>query len=405
MEKKTKKNNKKSKNKKAGKKERREKNRAKKAKTQKKIKKNTKTKISKKIKTKQKKAKPEKKKLKTIKKVQAKGKAVKKQKQKIKFLTAISGSYPRIGDTEELQKLRRAWAKREVGEISEEEYREVEKEFIKLAIEEQEKAGLDIVGDGMISWYDQISHFAKNIEGVKINGLLRFFDTNTYFRQPVIDDSTPNSPQIKPCTLDDFRFAKTIAKRPVKPILTGPVTLSKLSKGDLEKALEIYTKLIENEVKLLSQEGAEYIQIDEPALQSKDLDKVLPYLERIYNAKSNPSTKIIYFFYFRDFSEDFEDLQKIPADILGFDMTYSKLEDKIGKTKIQKPLMLGIVDGRNTYIEKPKDVIPRIKKVLKNYPFDFMILSPSCGLEYLPRDFAFRKLQNLVKITEMLRKL
>lgn len=402
MEKKTKKNNKKSRNKKTGKKERRERNRAKKVKTQRKIKKNTKTKTSKKPKTKQKEAKAQKKKA-TKKKI-AKEKAIRKQKPKIKFLSAISGSYPRIGDTEELQKLRRAWAKREVGEISDEEYREVEKEFIKLAIEEQEKAGLDIVGDGMISWYDQISHFAKNIEGVKINGLLRFFDTNTYFRQPVIDDSTPDSPQIKPCTLDDFRFAKTIAKKPVKPILTGPVTLSKLSKGSFEKAIEIYTKLIENEVKLLSQEGAEYIQIDEPALQSEDLDKVIPYLERIYNAKSNPSTKIIYFFYFRDFSENFESFQKIPADILGFDMTYSKLENIITRTKIQKPLMLGIVDGRNTYIEKPKDVIPRIKKVLKNYPFDFMILSPSCGLEYLPRDFAFKKLQNLVRITSMLKK-
>ncbi|GBD03189.1 5-methyltetrahydropteroyltriglutamate--homocysteine methyltransferase [bacterium HR19] len=401
MEKKAKKNSKKSKNKKTGKKEKREKTKNKKARAQKKIKDKPKTKTRKEPKTKQKKAKAQK----ITKKKIAKEKAIKKQKPKIKFFSAISGSYPRIGDTEELQKLRRAWAKREVGEISDEEYREVEKEFIKLAIEEQEKAGLDIIGDGMISWYDQISHFAKNIEGVKINGLLRFFDTNTYFRQPIIDDSTPNSPQIKPCTLDDFRFAKTIAKKTVKPVLTGPVTLSKLSKGNFEKAIEIYTKLIENEVKLLSQEGAEYIQIDEPALKSEDLAKALPYLERIYNAKANPSTKIIYFFYFRDFSEDFESFQKIPADILGFDMTYSKLENIIARTRIQKPLMLGIVDGRNTYIEKPKDVILRIKKVLKNYPFDFMILSPSCGLEYLPRDFAFKKLQNLVKITEMLKKL
>ncbi|MFZ8802465.1 MAG: hypothetical protein ACO2PO_05665, partial [Candidatus Calescibacterium sp.] len=88
--------------------------------------------------------------------------------KRVELITASAGSYPRIGDTEELQKLRRAWAKRETGEISEEEFRNVQKEFIELAIREQEKAGLDIVTDGLITWYDQISHFAKNIQGVKI---------------------------------------------------------------------------------------------------------------------------------------------------------------------------------------------------------------------------------------------
>jgi len=320
-----------------------------------------------------------------------------KGKNRIDIITASAGSYPRIGDTEELQKLRRAWAKRETGEISEEEFSNIQKEFIRLAIKEQEKAGLDILTDGLITWYDQISHFAKNVQGVKINGLLRFFDTNTYFRQPVIDENTPDNPEISPVVLDDFRFAKTLTKKIVKPVITGPITLAKLTKGDFTKALNIYTKLIENEVKVLSEEGAQFIQIDEPALEGKDVDNVLPYLERIYNAKK-PETKIIYFFYFRDLSKDVKKFWNIPADILGFDMTYSNLEDVL--TKIKKPLMLGIVDGRNTNIEKPKDILPRIKKVLKDYPFEFIIISPSCGLEYLPRKFAFLKLKNMVQIVK-----
>jgi len=314
----------------------------------------------------------------------------------IKIITTSTGSYPRIGDTPELQKLRRAWAKKEQGEISDKEYEDVVKEFTELAIREQEKAGVEIITDGMVSWYDQISHFARKVEGVKINGLLRFFDTNTYFRQPIID-GTPDDPEIKPVLIDEFRFAKSVAKRTLKPVITGPVTLAKLSKGDYKKALSIYTKLVENEVRMLSQEGAEYIQIDEPALERKDLEEAMQYLERIYKAKGE-NTKIIYFFYFRDFSKDYKDFQKIPTDILGFDMTYSKLEDVIEKYGTKKPLLLGIVDGRTTYIEKPKDVIPRIKKVLKNYPFDFIMVGPSCGLEYLPRKFAFMKLKNLVKI-------
>jgi 5-methyltetrahydropteroyltriglutamate--homocysteine methyltransferase len=62
--------------------------------------------------------------------------------------------------------------------------------------------------------------------------------------------------------------------------------------------------------------------------------------------------------------------------------------------------MLGIVDGRNTNIEKPKDILPRIKKVLKDYPFEFIMISSSCGLEYLPRKFAFLKLKNMVQIVK-----
>lgn len=332
-------------------------------------------------------------------------KDTKKVGKKVNILTMSVGSYPRIGDTEELQGFRRAWAKMEKGEISQEEFEQIKKKFVELAIREQEKAGIDIITDGAIDWYDQISHFAKAVEGVRINGLLRFFDTNTYFRQPVIDENTPQNPSIKPVLINDFLFAKSLTKKILKPFLTGPITLARLSKGDFMKAVEIYTKLVENEVKTLSENGAKIIQIDEPALTGSDIDgkfSAIPYFQRIYEAK-NPETKIMYFFYFRDFSKDYRKFQKIPADILGFDMTYSRIEDTISKFGTKKELFLGVVDGRNTYIEKPKDVIPRIKKVLKNYPFENLYVGPSCGLEYLPRKFAFMKLKNLVNIISGLR--
>lgn len=325
----------------------------------------------------------------------------------VRIFSMSVGSYPRIGDTEEEQKFRRAWASREKGEITEEAFKEIEREFIKLAIVEQEKSGLDILTDGAIGWYDQISHFAKNIKGVKIGGLLRFFDTNTYFRQPIIDEQISDDDlEIKRVLLDDFLFATSITKKVVKPFLTGPITLARLSKGDFTKAVKIYTKLVENEVRTLSENGASMIQIDEPALKSSDIGgkdfDALPYFELIYQAKK-PETKIMYHFYFRDFSKDYKNFQKIPADILGFDMTYGKLEDVILKNGTKKELFIGIVDGRNTYIEKPNELIGRIKKVLKNYPFENLYVGPSCGLEYLPRKFAFLKLKNLVNTLKKLK--
>lgn len=311
------------------------------------------------------------------------------------------GSYPRIGDREEEQLFRRAWSKMEESAISYQEFREVEKRFIKMAMEEQEKAGVQILTDGAIGWYDQISHFARNVEGVEINGLLRFFDTNTYFRQPVVGDNVPSDPAVKPVLLEDFLFATSLTKRIVKPFITGPITLSRLSKGDFRRAVQVYTKLVENEVRILSQNGAKIIQIDEPALTGKDIGgkefDALPYLERIYEAKKT-ETKLMYHFYFRDFSRDYRRFQEIPADILGFDMTYSPLEEVIEKVGTKKELFVGIVDGRNTYIEKQKDVIPRLKKVIRRYQFDTLYVGPSCGLEYLPRRFAFLKLKNLATI-------
>lgn len=329
------------------------------------------------------------------------------KKSKVRVIFMSVGSYPRIGDTENEQRFRRAWAKRERNEITEEEFKQIEREFTKLAIEEQEKAGIDIITDGAIGWYDQISHFARNVQGVKINGLLRFFDTNTYFRQPIVDEQTPDNPEVKPVLQDEFSYAKSVAKKVVKPFLTGPITLARLTKGDFKKAVEIYTKLIENEVRILSENGAQIIQIDEPALTKDDIGgkefDALPYLERIYDAKK-PETKLMYYFYFRDFSKDYKAFQKIPADILGFDMTYSRIEDVISRDGTKKELFLGIVDGRNTYIEKPKDVLQRLNKVLRNYPFENIYVGPSSGLEYLPRKFAFLKLKNLTNMLKHLKK-
>jgi methionine synthase II (cobalamin-independent) len=95
-------------------------------------------------------------------------------------------SYPRIGDQPKQQRLRKAYGRLELGEITEAYFEKVQQSVVKASVREQEEAGLDLVTDGQIRWYDPVSHLAGKLEGVKINGLLRFFDTNFYFRQPII---------------------------------------------------------------------------------------------------------------------------------------------------------------------------------------------------------------------------
>src|SRR3990170_935462 len=104
----------------------------------------------------------------------------------MKLLTTSTGSYPRIGKTAELHLLRQTIAQWEKGQKSEADLRAAEDALTRATLEEQITSGLDLVTDGQIRWYDPISHLAGKWENISINGLLRFFDTNCYFRQPVV---------------------------------------------------------------------------------------------------------------------------------------------------------------------------------------------------------------------------
>ena len=104
----------------------------------------------------------------------------------MRLLTASAGSYPRIGKTPDLQLLRQTITQREGGKKTDADLKAAEDALTGAAIVEQAGAGLDLVTDGQIRWYDPISHLAGKLENVTINGLLRFFDTNFYFRQPVV---------------------------------------------------------------------------------------------------------------------------------------------------------------------------------------------------------------------------
>ncbi|MCH7646376.1 MAG: methylcobamide--CoM methyltransferase, partial [Nitrospinae bacterium] len=144
----------------------------------------------------------------------------------MRLTATASGTYPRIGDRPEEQVLRKTIAAVDRGEKTEADIEEARQAMVRMAIAEQEEAGLDIVTDGQIGWYDPISHLLRSVAGVEINGLLRYFDTNSYFRQPVIvGEIEVGEPQV----VGEYRYAAGVASKPVKPVLTGAYTLAKLS--------------------------------------------------------------------------------------------------------------------------------------------------------------------------------
>lgn len=320
----------------------------------------------------------------------------------MKLFLANTGSYPRIGEAPERQELRRTYSAWERGEKTAEELRASEDAAVRAAVEEQVRAGLDVVTDGQIRWHDPISHLAGKLAGIEINGLLRFFDTNFYFRQPVAKAAVSRKDGLVKA---EYEFARSVSSKPVKPVLTGPYTLAKFTLVEhepyrtLEPLVHAYAECLGAEMEALAAAGADLIQLDEPAILKHPAD--FPILQRAveFLARHKGRARLALYLYFGDPAPLYERLQKLPIDVLGLDFTYNpKLVTKIVMTGSTKALGLGLMDGRNTKLEEAAEVAQQIERILPRVRAESCYLNPSCGLEYLPRDRALAKLERMTAI-------
>jgi len=339
-----------------------------------------------------------------------------------------TGSYPRIGDTFELQLLRRTISALDRGERTTADVLDAENEMIRRAIADQVKAGLDVITDGQIRWYDPISHIAGKLENVKIRGLLRFFDTNSYFRQPALTAKPARRGNL---IADEYSFAcnalghlptpvDKAGKLSVKPVLTGPYTLAKFSLAEhpengspkslasLEARAMAYADALAPEIEALANTGAELIQLDEPAAIKFPEDwaifeqSLAPLIQARDNAaRGGRKAELALYVYFHDCAPLYEKLVSLPVDIVGLDFTYdAKLADMIASAGSPKPLGLGLIDARNTRLEDPEVLAWQIERLMPKIHGGRAYLGPSAGLEYLPRDRAFAKLALLGKVRD-----
>ncbi len=317
------------------------------------------------------------------------------------IFVANHSSYPRIGDRPEQQELRRAIDRWEKREISDDELEQTVCKVLAEVVREQEKAGVDLVTDGQVRWYDPVSHWLKTLKGVKIGGLLRFFDTNFYFRVPKIN--RPLEQKDFPL-VNDFEVAARASKKKVKAVLTGPITLALLSeRGEgyesLNELISDLTKLLGRQVAALAAGGAGWIQIEEPMILRKpEFFGELSSSLKIIKEKKGKS-KLLLTTYFGDASPYYQQLQEFPVDGLGLDcICGSELVERIVHDGTKKVLSLGLIDGRSTRLEKKADVMRPLKRILAKIGDRVLHLTSSCGLEYLPREAAFKKLTLLALV-------
>lgn len=312
--------------------------------------------------------------------------------------TTVVGNYPKVSSDKNAANLRNALNLKDQGKITAEKLEEIYQGTIKRVIQEQEDAGVDIVTDGQIRWDDLVTPVAKNINGVEIGGLIRFFDNNVYYRRPIIKSKVSF---MNYSTVDQFKFAQTHAKKPVKAVLPGPFTLAKLSLDQHYKNIDKLTldlaEILNQEAKELEKAGAKYIQLDEPSL-CYNPDKTDLVVKAVAKTFNGVNVKKILFLYFGSIKRVLPGILDAPIDVIGVDVV-SKPEnlDVILNNDFRPELILGVMDARNTKIESEEELFDLFDKVTNKIRPEKIYISPSCGLEFLPHEAAVRKLHKMVE--------
>jgi len=313
-------------------------------------------------------------------------------------IATVVGSYPKIPNRPRPARLRNAFNRFDRGQLSSEELHQVEDEVTIEVLQEQADAGLDLVTDGLIRWNDEQTYLAQTLAGCSINGLIRWFDSNMYYRQPVIEGPVAWR---EPITVRDYTFAAEHSAKPVKAVLTGPYTLARLSLdkhyGAVEKAATALAEALNQEAQALQRAGAAHIQFNEPAiLQHKDDFPAFTAVCRRLVEGLTVETSV--YLYFGDVDGIYPQVLDLPVGLIGLDFcTGAANEQVLHRSPFTKKLGLGIVDARNSKMEPAEQIAERIRALSGNLPHDHIHVSPSAGLEFLPREVAQEKLRRMAQ--------
>ena len=312
--------------------------------------------------------------------------------------TTAVGHYPKIPNRPRPARLRRAIARLDRGEITAEELARVQDEVTIEVIAEQVEAGLDVITDGQIRWDDDQTCIARRLEGFDIGGLIRYFDTNTYYRQPNVVGPVRWR---EPILAGDYEFAARHSEKPVKALMTGPYTLAALSSdshyGDRRRLVLDLAEALHQEALALAAAGAPVIQVNEPAILRHKEDAPL-LQEAVARMLDTVDTETALYTWFGDANGILPQLMELPVDIIGLDFVWGPGNwEALKRTVFTKQLGFGIVDARNTKMESAEEIVEQIRRVGEFVPAERLYVNPSSGLEYLPREVAFEKLKRLVE--------
>ncbi|HSX51826.1 MAG TPA: methionine synthase [Cellvibrio sp.] len=332
--------------------------------------------------------------------------------------TSTAGSLPKPSWLAEPEKLWSPW-KLEGAELVDGKH-----DALRLSLQEQEHAGIDIVGDGEQTRQHFVTTFIEHLDGVD------FEKRETVRIRDRYDASVPTVvgpvSRPKPVFVEDARFLRQQTNQPIKWALPGPMTmidtLYDAHYKSREKLAWEFAKILNQEAKELEAAGVDIIQFDEPAF-NVFFDEVnewgIATLERAieglqcetavhicygYGVKANTEWKKTLGSEWRQYEEIFPKLQKSNIDIISLECHNSHVPMELLELIRGKKVMVGAIDVASDTIETPEEVANTLRKALQFVDADKLYPCTNCGMTPLPRKVAQGKLHALSAGAEIVRR-
>ncbi|HEX8931844.1 MAG TPA: hypothetical protein VF810_01685 [Patescibacteria group bacterium] len=315
-----------------------------------------------------------------------------------KVAVFMHGVYPR---SRELAQASRDFDRKR---ITLEELKKLQESDFKKLQENQEKANFDYLEDGKLIWQDIFRPIVEATSGMEVGSLTRWFDNNSFYRQPMITGKLKFNPQ----KLDGFFKKLPVANW--KVTLPSPFTFAKVTDDttsvSFEKTLAEITEIMIKIVEHLVAKKVKFVQFNEPFIpyyQIKKsevalLGKALSQFKRVKG-----DTLLAVQGYFGDTSVLVNTLAGNSAlDALGVDFLKTPLQSL--PKKLPQAIIAGVLDGRNSLLEE-KDVIKDFaEKIIKYFDTKILYLSNNSDLDLLPEAVASAKIKLLGQIRKELQK-
>ena len=284
----------------------------------------------------------------------------------------------------------------------------------RLAVNDQVRAGIDIVTDGEIRRESYSNFFATALEGVDFENPGEALDRSG---EPVkVPRVVGPLKRRKPVCVDDVRFLRSLTGQAIKYTVPGPFTMSQQAKNeyyasDRECALA-YAAALNEEIKDLFAAGADVIQLDEPYMQARAAKAESYGVEALNRAVEGVKGKTavhICFGYAALIHERppaysfLPQLARANVTQISIETAQSNLDCSILRELPGKEIMLGVIDLSTREIETVEVVKERVRRALPHIDAQKIILAPDCGMKYLPRDVAFGKLHAMAQAAKELR--
>jgi 5-methyltetrahydropteroyltriglutamate--homocysteine methyltransferase len=324
--------------------------------------------------------------------------------------TTTIGSFPQ---TKAVRQLRVKYKK---GELSPAEYQAAIDAHIADCIKLQEDIGLDVLVHGEFERTDMVEYFGQQLEGFAftVNGWVQSYGSRCV-RPPIIygDVSRP-----QPMTVREFQVAQSLTEKPVKGMLTGPVTMINWSftRTDLprcDQAMQIALAL-RAEVTDLEAAGAVMVQVDEPALReglplkSERWNEYLRWAVdsfRLSTSIVQPATQVHTHMCYSEFGDIIEHIERLDADVLSIENSRSNNETlfEITDAGYRYQVGNGVYDVHSPAVPSIEQMLQQLRTGVDHLPIAQTWINPDCGLKTRRWEEVVPALKNMVTATQKLR--